>query len=83
MARAPEWTESEFKTVLNHPELSNEELSRILQRRTPGAIAVVREGIHVYHMEKRNPGGILAKMMTRILDEKRDLVRCHKCGKEF
>jgi len=83
MVRAPDWTESEFEIVINNPALSDEELSRILKTRTFGAIGVVREGIHVWHLEKRNPGGILSKRMVRILeDKKRGRAQCHKCGGE-
>lgn len=80
MVRAPDWTESEFKKLIYSPELSHEELSQILGSRSPGAIGVVREGIHAWHLEKRNPGGILSKRMVRILEDKKRLrTQCWKC----
>lgn len=83
MVRAPNWAESEFKTLLYSPQLSDEELSRRLQRRTPGAIGVVREGIHAWHKRKENPGRILSKMMLNMLQKRQHPITCHKCSKEF
>lgn len=88
MARAREWTECEFTTLLYRPELSHEVLAEILaevrEERSAGAVGVVREGVHVWHLEKRNPGGILSKMMVRLLEDKNRLrTQCWKCKEWF
>ena len=84
MVRAPNWTEDEFRILLNSPKLSDVELNQgPLRSRPLGAIGFVRAGIHAYHPEKRNSGGILSKMMIRILEEKRGHICCPKCGTKF
>jgi len=88
MAQAREWTECEFTALLYRPELSRETLAKILpevrEERTPGAGGVVREGVHVWHKERRNPGGILSKMMVRLLEDNNRLrTQCWKCKEWF
>ena len=77
MAQARKWTECEFTTLLYRPELGHEALAEILaevrEERTAGAVGVVREGVHVWHEKKRNAGGILAKMMIDLLEDKNRL----------
>ena len=83
MAREPNWTECEFTTLLYRPELDHEPLAQIIGR-SPGAIEVVREGVHIWRKERRNPGGILSKMMVRLLEDKNRLrTQCWKCKEWF
>ena len=78
MVRARDWTEEEFETLLQHPEMSDEELSEFLNR-TPGAVAAVRDFIHSYH----NGGSIsgLSQMMAQRL--RKGGWTCPRCGKVF
>ena len=61
---------------MNGYGLAVEEVIQRLQRCRPevgrkrGAIEIVTAGIHAYHPEKRNPGGILSKMMIDMLEKK-------------
>jgi len=88
MVRAPDWNESEFKIVMNSYGLPIEEVMQRLQRcrpevgRSRGAIEIVIEGIHIFHLGKENHG-ILSRMMIKMLKEKRHPIRCPKCGIEF
>ena len=83
MVRERNWTVCEFTTLLYRPELDHESLAQII-RRSPGAVAVVREGVHVWHKEGKNPGGILSKMMVRLLEDKNRLhTQCWKCKEWF
>jgi len=81
MTRAPNWSIEEFDTLLNNSNLDSLELAQQLPRRTPGAIEVVRVGIHSFHA-----GGdlsFLSKMMLRRLKEKQEQVTCTVCGVSF
>ena len=80
------WTECQFTMLLYRPELDHETLAQPERGlgRSKGAIEVVREGVHVWHKEGRNPGGILNKMMVRLLEDKNRLrTQCWKCGDSF
>jgi hypothetical protein len=44
------WNSEEFETLLNNPQLTNEDLSILLPRRSAGAINAVRSFIHSYHL---------------------------------
>jgi len=88
MARARDWTECEFATLLYRPELSHEALAEILagvrEERSAGAVGVVREGVHTWHKEGRNPGRILSQMMVKLLEDKNRLrTQCWKCKEWF
>ena len=84
MAREPNWTECEFTTLLYRPELDHEPLAQIIGR-SPGAIGVVREGVHIWHKEGRNTGEILSKkIMVPLLEDKNRLrTQCWKCKEWF
>ena len=83
MVRAKDLAEIEFTTLLYRPELDHEPLAKITGR-SSGAIEVVREGVHAWHKERRNPGGILSKMMVRLLEDKSRLrTQCWKCKEWF
>jgi len=83
MVRAPEWTEGEFEVVLRGCGVSDEELAGRLPggRRSPGAVGVVREGIHSFH--KGRNISMLSKMMLRYLESRRGALVCPKCGTRF
>ena len=82
VAQERPWTECEFTALLYRPELDHESLAQIIGRR-PGAIGVVREGVHRFHMGKENHG-ILAQMMVRLLEDKNRLhTQCWKCKEWF
>jgi hypothetical protein len=66
MKRAPEWTSDEFEILLKSPALSADDFQLRLPKRTPGAIQIVRRGIHVFHMGKNY--SMLSKMMVRRLE---------------
>ena len=91
MAQQKPWTECQFTTLLYRPELEHELLAQIIseahttdRERTKGAVSPVREGIHVWHKEGRNPGGILNRMMIRLLEDKKRLrTQCWKCKEWF
>jgi len=88
MVRKPNWNESEFKIVMNSYGLSIEEVVQRLQKCRPevgrkhGAIEIVIEGIHIFHLGEENHG-ILSQMMIDILKKKQHPIRCPKCGKKF
>lgn len=82
MVRAPNWSESEFEIVVNGYGLSVGELKRRLPRRSSGAIAIVRNGIHSYHNEGKFISA-LSKMMLQYLKDRRGSLTCPKCGAKF
>ena len=83
MSQEPKWEKWEFEIVMNNPELTDEELKKKLPR-TLGAIQVVREGIHMFHMDDRNYKKILSKMMVCLLEDKNRLrTQCWKCKEWF
>lgn len=78
MTRAPNWDEHEFETLLSNAKMSDEDLAKLLPRRSLGAIGVVRSGIHSFHR------GLDVSMLSRIvLDRLQDgpgPVVCPICG---
>lgn len=80
VVRAPEWTEDEFEVVLRGYGLCHQEVAGTLPggRRSPGAVGVVREGIHSFH--KGHNISMLSKMMLRYLEHRRGTLICPKCG---
>lgn len=81
MGRAPDWTESEFEVVLNACGVLDEELAGRLPGRSPGAVRVVRAGIHSFHRGRNI--SMLSKMMLRYLESRRGALVCPKCGTRF
>lgn len=76
MTREPDWTKEEFEILLQHPELSNEELHTLISRRSPGAIAAVRGFVCAYH----TPGkavDLSHMMITRLM---KGGYACRRCG---
>jgi hypothetical protein len=61
--------------------LSRQGLADNLPGRSQGAINVVREGVHSYHV-----GGnvsMFSQMMLNYLNHKRSTLECLKCGTKF
>lgn len=75
MARAPDWSEQEFETLLRNPQLSDEEVARLLPRRTLGAIGAVRSFLHNFH-EGGDISGLSQMMASRL---RRGSWTCSKC----
>ena len=78
MAQASRWTQREFDVLLDNNNLSHHKLAKLLPNRTPGAIEVVREGIHAFHSGTNI--SMLSQMMRETLSQSRDNVVCPKCG---
>jgi hypothetical protein len=55
MAKAPDWTEEEFSTLLDCPTCSDEELAQRLDRRSAGAVGVVRAFLHHFPYRRGRP----------------------------
>jgi len=79
MTLGTEWTREEFQTLLGNPYLTDDELAEKLSGRSPGAIGVVRAGIHAFH--KGHDYSILSKMMKSELKEKENSITCPVCHK--
>jgi len=81
MARVPEWTKGEFITLISKPELSDEDLIKLLPKRSKDAVWIVRAGVHSFHT-----GGnisMLSEMMMNLLGSKTTLVECPICKIAF
>ena len=78
MPRKPDWTASEFETLITHPDLSTASLLPLLPKRTAGAIEVVRSGLHAFHTGKHT--SLLSKMMLARLQTASQDLRCPLCG---
>lgn len=78
MSRAPDWTLAEFEALTAHNELSDDDLATLLRTREPGAVEVVRNGIHAYHRGQNV--SMLSQMMLRRLGDETNVVRCPRCG---
>jgi len=79
--RAPDWSEEEFRVLLDRPDLADEEVAKILIGRSTGAIGVVRAGVHSFHL-----GGnvsMLSKMMLNYLQRRREPLKCPVCKTTF
>jgi hypothetical protein len=81
MTRAPDWTPEEFDILLNHNNLSREELAKLLPRRSSDAVEVVRQGIHRFH--DKGDGSLLSEIMRRRLADKQQSSTCPVCGKRL
>ena len=79
--RAPDWNEEEFKTLLDSPDLSDQEVARILGKRSIGAIEVVRAGIHSFHVGGNT--SVLSRMMHDYLERRRIPITCPVCKARF
>ena len=78
MTRAPDWSVEEFEILLNHNNLSSDELAKLLPRRTSDAVEVVCQGIHRSH--DNGDGSLLSELMRRRLAGKRQSSNCPVCG---
>jgi hypothetical protein len=77
----PDWTVSEFEILLGNPGLTNEELVKLLPRRSADAIQIVRNGIHSYHRGMNV--SMLSQMMLKVLDEEAEGKICPVCGSQL
>jgi hypothetical protein len=80
MVRFP-WTEDELKIVLENPQCSPREFSRLLPSKTPGAISVVQAAIHSFHLG-RTEVVLPDTLVKRLAEDRRKLV-CPFCGAQF
>ena len=72
--QAPDWTIQEFEKVLTSGSIDVSELAGSLPGRSVGAIQVVQQGIHSYHLGQDS--SMLSEMMLdRLADSKRP-VKC-------
>jgi len=81
MTRQPEWSMEEFAVLMASAELPADELAATaLPSRSVGAIEVVRQGVHLYHMEQPTHG-ILSRAVMGFLERRPELSRtmCHVC----
>ena len=75
--RAKNWSMWEFGTLLDNPQLTDEQLSSELPRRSVGAISVVRASIHNYH-KGGNVSGLSKMMISRLEQGSWTCPRCNK-----
>jgi hypothetical protein len=81
MSQESEWTKEEFLSLISKPELSDEEVAKILPKRTKSAVQAIRAGVHSFHT-----GGdtsMLSKVMKDLLGSKVTLVECPICKMAF
>ena len=81
MTRAPDWTIDEFKTLLAAGGKPPAELVGQIPTRTAGAIAVVQQGVHAFHLG--NSRLLLSRVMVDYLEEQRGKLACPVCGRRF
>ena len=77
MGRVDDWNKFEFGALLRSNALSDRELAEQLPDRSSGAVAVVRQGIHSYHL-----GGdisMLSELMIRMLRQRAGKMKCPIC----
>jgi len=79
--RALDWSEEEFRVLLDRPDLADEEVAKILIGRSAGAIGVVRAGVHSFHL--CGNVSMLSKMMLNYLQRRREPLRCPVCKATF
>lgn len=78
MAQAPQWTLHEFETLLTGGSMDISELAELLPGRSVGAIEVVQQGIHAYHLGQDI--SMLSEMMRDRLADSTRPSRCRICG---
>lgn len=81
MTRAIDWTEQEFAILLDSATGSDAELAERFPLRSPGAVGVVRAGVHDYHTGGRS--GLLSRVMLRMLERQRRRRTCAMCHEQF
>ncbi len=70
------WTREEFLVLLDHPDLSPQELRRLLPGRTVDAIELGRLGIRRFLNGEPN-NGFLSQMAISILEERHPEIAAH------
>jgi hypothetical protein len=81
MTREPEWTADEFDLLARNDALSNEALAALLPRRSPGAVAAVRGGIHQFH--RKGESTMISKLAKGRLTLPGRVLVCHICGERI
>jgi hypothetical protein len=76
-SRAPEWTREEFAVLLSSPTLSDEAVGGEVQR-SAGAVAVVRQGVHLL-LQSEPTHNMLSRMMIAYLEPRREHMPCAVC----
>jgi hypothetical protein len=76
--QAPKWTGEEFEKVLMSGSMDASELAELLPGRSVGAIEVVRQGIHSYHLGRDST--MLSEMMLERLADRRRPAICPICA---
>lgn len=67
MPRAPDWTEDEFRLLLQNTDLSSDDIALLLPSRSAGAVETVRQGVEAYRAGQDH--SLLSQMMIRVLEE--------------
>ena len=86
MMRREPWTLAELLVVMEHPELSDEELAAKLGNRGDVGTGAVRIGLHAYHENEAGPAQqtFLPQVCRAYLSRAdRPKVACPKCGIRF
>jgi|WetSurMetagenome_2_1015567.scaffolds.fasta_scaffold297980_1 hypothetical protein len=81
MNRVPSWTLDEFRIVLESKGTPPFNLALQLPGRTAGAVAVVQQGVHAFHLG--NNHSMLSRTMVDYLEEQRGTLVCPVCGRKF
>jgi len=77
----PDWTLDEFKTLLAAGGKTSATLVGQIPTQTAGAIAVVQQGIHAFHLG--NNHSMLSKIMVDYLEDQQGHLVCPVCGRWF
>lgn len=78
MKKEPPWSKEEFGRLLKYSELSDDEVAPICGH-TPGAVGVVRSGIHHWHTTGHHHGILSKKVMIPYLEQHKGCVTCPVC----
>ncbi len=81
MSRMPDWTIDEFKTLLAAGGKAPFKVVDQLPDRSAGAISVVQQGIHAFHLGRDH--SMLSRMVVDHLKSQAGSVLCRVCGKKL
>ena len=81
MTTTPDWTPDEFKTLLLGKGTPSFSLALQLPGRTAGAVGVVQQGVHAFHLGRNH--SMLSRLMVDYLEEQRGNLVCPVCGRTF
>lgn len=77
MAGEPEWTISEFTSLVENPDLTHAEVADLLPRRNANAVAFVRAGLHDFHRGRDN--SFISQLVKRRLELAGAQYTCPRC----